>query len=133
MLHGLIRCSHIYEPCMSPALNGSSALGRFKCSDAIKIRDGISLVPRLSPLRRGRAWERGYDRIRFDSTRDCHMSHSSNQLHIQKASEHTLWGANLSVEHREGRATGHALCHSLVINPCSQGNLLLFQFISMLP
>ena len=54
-------------------------------------------------------------------------------LNLQKANEHTFQVANLSVEHREGRATGHTLCHCLVINPCSHGNLLLFQFICMLP
>ena len=41
MLHGLIRCSRIYEPLMSPALNGSSAIQGFERGDAIEIRDGI--------------------------------------------------------------------------------------------
>ena len=41
--------------------------------------------------------------------------------------------ANLSVEHCEGCPTGHALCHCLVVDPCSHGDLLLFQFICMLP
>ena len=39
---GLIcRYSHIYEACMSPALNGSSAVWHFKRGDAIEIRNGI--------------------------------------------------------------------------------------------
>ena len=32
----------VYEVRMSPALNGSSAIRRFKHSDAIEIRDGIT-------------------------------------------------------------------------------------------
>ena len=35
------RCSHIYEPCVSPAFSGSSAVRCFKWSNAIKI-DGIT-------------------------------------------------------------------------------------------
>ena len=40
MLRRLIRYSCIYEARMSPALNGSSAIRRFKHSDAIKIARG---------------------------------------------------------------------------------------------
>ena len=42
MLCGLIRCSHIYELCMSPILYGSSSLQFFKHSNAIKIHNGIT-------------------------------------------------------------------------------------------
>ena len=41
-LRKLIRYSCIYEACMSPALNGSSAIRRFERSDAIEIHDGIT-------------------------------------------------------------------------------------------
>ena len=41
-LRKLIRYSCIYEACMSPALNGSSAIRRFERSVAIEIRDGIT-------------------------------------------------------------------------------------------
>ena len=37
----LINTYHVYTACMSPALNGSSALERFEHSNAIKIRNGI--------------------------------------------------------------------------------------------
>ena len=30
-----------YASCMNPAVNGSSEIQRFECSDAIKIHDGI--------------------------------------------------------------------------------------------
>ena len=42
-LRRFIRYSCIYEARMSPALNGSSAIRRFKHSDTIEIRDGITL------------------------------------------------------------------------------------------
>ena len=32
---------HVYTVRMSPALNGSSALQRFECGNAIEIRNGI--------------------------------------------------------------------------------------------
>ena len=41
-LNGLIRYLHIYEPCMSSALNRSSVVQRFKPSDAIKICDRLT-------------------------------------------------------------------------------------------
>ena len=41
-LRRFIRDSYIYEARMSPALNGNSAIWRFKHSNAIKIRDGIT-------------------------------------------------------------------------------------------
>ena len=42
MLCGLVRYSCIHEAHTSPALNGSSAIRRFKHSGAIKICDGIT-------------------------------------------------------------------------------------------
>ena len=42
MLRRLVSYSCIYEACMSPALNGSSAIRRFERSDAIEIHDGIT-------------------------------------------------------------------------------------------
>ena len=42
MLYRLIRYSCIYEANMSPALNRSSAMQRFKGSNAIEICDGIT-------------------------------------------------------------------------------------------
>ena len=42
MLRRLIRYSCIYEARMTAALNGSSAIQRFKHSNAIKIHDGIT-------------------------------------------------------------------------------------------
>ena len=42
MLCRLTRYSCIYESRMSPTLNGSSAIRRFKHSDAIEIHDGIT-------------------------------------------------------------------------------------------
>ena len=42
MLHRFIRYSCIYESCMNPALNGSSAIRRFEGNDVIKLRDGIT-------------------------------------------------------------------------------------------
>ena len=40
----IIRYSCIYEACMSPALDGSSVVRCFKCSNAIEIRDAITFV-----------------------------------------------------------------------------------------
>ena len=36
------RCMNIYEVHMSPTLNGSSVIGHFEGSDAIKTSDGIT-------------------------------------------------------------------------------------------
>ena len=41
MLRRLVSYSHIYKVCMSPALNGSLAIRRFKHRDEIEICDGI--------------------------------------------------------------------------------------------
>ena len=41
VLHELVSYSCIYEVRMSPALNGSSTIRRFKHSNAIEIREGI--------------------------------------------------------------------------------------------
>ena len=41
MLRKLVSYSCSYEACMSPALNGSSAIRRFKHSDVLEIRNGI--------------------------------------------------------------------------------------------
>ena len=41
MLGKLINTCHIYTVRMSPALNGSSALQHFKCSNVSEIRNGI--------------------------------------------------------------------------------------------
>ena len=41
MLGKLMNTYHIYTAHMNPALNGSSALERFECSNAIEIRNGI--------------------------------------------------------------------------------------------
>ena len=43
-LRRFIRYSCNYEVCMSPTLNGSSAIQRFEHSDAIEIRGGITFV-----------------------------------------------------------------------------------------
>ena len=37
----LINTCHVYTACMSPTLNGSSALQHFECSNVIEIRNGI--------------------------------------------------------------------------------------------
>ena len=67
-LRRFIRCSCIYEACMSPALNRSLAMRHFKHSNAIEIRDGITfdfytglphiidIMPQRSQLNR---WTRG--------------------------------------------------------------------------
>ena len=56
---------------------------------------------------------------------------STNNLPLSETD--ALSVPNLSVENGEGCTTTHAPCDCLVINPYSQGNLLLFQFICMLP
>ena len=41
MLHRLIRHSHIFAACMSPAFNGSSVLQCFECGNMVEICNGI--------------------------------------------------------------------------------------------
>ena len=41
MLGKLINTYHVYTASMSPALNGSSVLERFECSNVIEIRNRI--------------------------------------------------------------------------------------------
>ena len=54
MLGKLINTCHVYTVRMSPALNGSSVLQRFECSNASEIRNGIMFdfypeLPHISP------------------------------------------------------------------------------------
>jgi len=49
MLSKLINTYHVYTACMSPALNGSSALECFECSNAIKYAmDNVLVLPRTA-------------------------------------------------------------------------------------
>ena len=60
----LHRCQISYIACMSPVLNGSTAVQRFECGNTVEIRNGIMFdsypgLPQMSP-----------DRLRTDNQID---------------------------------------------------------------